>query len=408
MSVPSPAEAAPPPGRLQRLRALLLRRDVAAPLQAFVISRAVVLLAFYVSASLLAERPDLPPYHLRGTDRILVDVLGSRWDSGFYLSIAEEGYKIEGDPFPSVPFFPLLPLAMRALAPLLGDAVLAGILVSNLCLLGAGLLIFRLVADRAGPDVAERAVWYFMIFPTSLFGSAVYSESLLVFAAAGALFLARRGAWESAALLGFLGALSRFVGLILAPVLLIEWWMQRRRAGEPSSAGARPPSWGLLAPLAVVAGTGSYMLFLGWRFGDPLAFVHASAAWGRQPSAPDQLLQGLLTVPAGGWWPALQAGRLPLIAIFDLGSLLLFGAIGLLLLRRRLLPEAALVLLGVLVAASSGLLMSQARYMWVLFPAFLPLAEAGRRPWLDRLISSLSLVLLALYCALFARNYWVG
>ena len=403
---PAPAAAASPPVRRQRLRALLARRELVAPLQAFAISRMAVLLALYVSAALLAERPDLPPYHLRGTDSILVDVLGSRWDSGFYVSIAEEGYRIVGEPFPSVPFFPLLPLAMRALAPLLGDVVLAGILVSNLCLLGAGLLIFRLVADRAGPEVAERAVWYLMIFPTSFFGSAIYSESLFLLAAAGSLYLARRGAWESAALLGFLGALSRFVGLLLVPMLLLEWWAQRRGGAQPGAG--RPPAWGLVAPLAVAAGSGSYMLYLGWRFGDPLAFLHASAAWGRQPSAPGQLLTGLFARPDGGWWAALQAGGVPLIALVDLGSLLLFLGLGLLLLRRRRWPEAGLVLSGLLVAAGSGLLMSQARYMWVLFPAFLPLAEAARRPWLDRLVTSLSLVLLTLYCALFARNYWVG
>lgn len=383
-------------------RALLGRRDVTAPLLAFAVSRVAVFLAVYLSASLVAERPDLPPYHLRGTDNVLVDVLGSRWDSGFYVSIAEEGYRIVGDPFPSVPFFPLLPLAMRALGALLGDVVPAGILVSNLCLLGAGLLIFRLIEERSGADAAERAVWYLMVFPTSLFGSAVYAESLFLLVATGTLYLARRGAWESAALLGYLTALTRFVGLLLAPVLLLEWWMQRRRNE------GRPPVWGLVAPLAVAAGCGSYMLYLGRRFGDPLAFVHASAAWGRQPSAPGRLLEGLRIAPDGGWWAALWQGALPLVNLLDLGFLLLFFCLGLLLLWRRYWPEACFVLGGVVLAAGSGLLLSQARYMWVLFPAFLPLAEAARRPWLDRLVTTVSLTLLVLFSALFARNYWVG
>jgi hypothetical protein len=52
--------------------------------------------------------------------------------------------------------------------------------------------------------------------------------------------------------------------------------------------------------------------------------------------------------------------------------------------------------------------MSQRRYMWVLFPAFILLACWGKRPWLDRLITAASLLGLALFTALFDNGYWVG
>jgi hypothetical protein len=52
--------------------------------------------------------------------------------------------------------------------------------------------------------------------------------------------------------------------------------------------------------------------------------------------------------------------------------------------------------------------MSQRRYVWVLFPAFILLAQWGDRPWFDRLVTTLSLLLLGLFTALFANGYWVG
>jgi len=64
--------------------------------------------------------------------------------------------------------------------------------------------------------------------------------------------------------------------------------------------------------------------------------------------------------------------------------------------------------LGVSLSFGSGLLMSQRRYMWVLFPAFVLLGAWGRRPWVDRTISYASVLGLALCTALFANGYWVG
>jgi len=53
-------------------------------------------------------------------------------------------------------------------------------------------------------------------------------------------------------------------------------------------------------------------------------------------------------------------------------------------------------------------LMSQRRYVWVLFPAFIVQARWGERPWLDRAIVLVSLLGLGLFTAMFANWYWVG
>jgi hypothetical protein len=370
---------------------------------AFTLTRLGIALVAYVAEPLIADYTVPPPYHIR-PDHILLDVFGSRWDTGFYLSVADEGYKYGEERLASVAFFPLLPLLIRAFKLLTGDSLLAGLLVTNLALLGASILLYRLTEEQWGEAVAGRAVWYLLIFPVSFFGSAIYSESLFLLGAIGSLYLARRGAWESAAMAGVLTALTRLTGILIAPMLLAEWWVQRQRR----SPEARPSMWAVLAPSVVPLGTLAYMAYLWRTFGDPLAFAHASVAWGRTARSPLDLMGGLIQQPAEGWGAALLAGHVPLDNWMDLLTVLMFLALGIVLLIQRQWPEATLVVLGSLVALSSGLLMSQRRYMWVLFPAYILLARWGERPWIDKAITVLFLLGLGLFTALFANWYWVG
>jgi O-antigen ligase len=373
------------------------------PVVAFLVSRLIIFGVAYLAGPLIIDNPDPAPYHLRPPTDVLLDVFGSRWDTGFYVSIAEEGYRYRGVELPSVPFFPLLPLLMRAVGSMVGDTLVAGILVTNVSLMGAAILFYRLVEEEWGESIAGRSVWYLLIFPSAFFGSAIYTESLTLLLVVGALYLARQGFWESSALLGFFVALTRLLGLMAAPLLLVEWWMQR---GRP--AGERPPLAAALAALAVPLGTVAYMVYLQQAFDDPLAFLHGSAAWGRGPQSPLITLAELLQRPTAGWWVSVRAGWLPLDSWLDLLFALLFGALGLVLLRQRRWSEGIFVIGSVAIQVSSGLLMSQRRYVWVLFPAFVVLARWGERSWVDRAIAGLSVAGLALFTALFANGYWVG
>jgi hypothetical protein len=382
---------------------LLAARWIWVPLLFFSITRLGIALVAYLAVPLT---PDAPAtiYHLRPPGNVLVDALGSRWDTGFYVSIAEEGYRLEGVPLPSVAFFPLLPLLMRALTPLAGDTLVAGILISNVALLLAMVLFYRLVAESWNEQVAARAVWYLLIFPVSFFGMAIYSESLFLLAAIGAFYCARRGYWELAALAGIAAGLSRLTGLIVMPMLLLEWLRQR----QPVGGGKRPHFLTFLSTFSPLLGLGAFMLYLQRLFGDPLAFLHGAQAWGRGPQAPWLMIAELLQRPAGGWGRAILAGNLHVDNWIDFGAVLLFLILGSALLVKRRWSEAAFVLVGTLLPLSSGLLMSQRRYVWVLFPAFILLAQWGERPWLDKTITALFLVGLALFTTLFVNAYWVG
>jgi hypothetical protein len=112
--------------------------------------------------------------------------------------------------------------------------------------------------------------------------------------------------------------------------------------------------------------------------------------------------------PTEGWLSAWLAGRVHIDNWIDFSLVLLFLFLGGVLLYKRWWSEAVFVLSGIALSFSSGLLMSQRRYLWVLFPGFILLAHWGKRPWLDRIITAASLLGLALFTALFANGYWVG
>lgn len=385
------------------------------PILAFLITRMGIAGVAYFATPIMADST-VPPYHLR-TDNTLIDVFASRWDTGFYTSIVDQGYRVQGVQFPSVAFFPLMPVLIRFMRLLTGDTLLAGLLVANIALLAAVMLLHLLAAGEYNQPTADRAVWYLLIFPASFFGSAIYSESLFLLLGIASLYLARKSRWWSAGVVSILGAMTRFIGILLAPLLVVEWLQQRKQHREvpdnvdeqEPAAKWKPPAWtDLVAASIAPIGTLAYMIYLAQKFGDALAFLHASNVWGRIPANLLATLSDMVAHPPQGWLSALSAGALPLDNWLDLSFVIFFVAMGIVLLVQKRWSEGIFVTLGALLPFSSGLLMSQRRYMWILFPAFILLARWGENPWVDKIIFVGSLLLLGLFTAMFANWYWVG
>jgi len=137
-----------------------------------------------------------------------------RWDTGWYINIAYDGYqKGEG----SIIFAPLYPWSMRAVAPLVGDDyLLAGLIVSNIACIVALTLLYKLVAADYGDLIAQQTVLLYMVFPTAFYLVAAYTESLFLALALGAWLAVRRDRYLLAGLVAFFASLTRSQGWILA------------------------------------------------------------------------------------------------------------------------------------------------------------------------------------------------
>ena len=202
------------------------------------------------------------------------------WDGTWYRDLATHGYR--AGPLQGVRFFPLFPLIGRVLAAPIGGRVdIPLVIVANLCSLVVAVLVVRLVRFERGDDeLAVRSVWVLMLFPAAFVLVLAYAESLMMVMTVGAFLAMRRGRWWWAVPLGFLAALSRPLGVLVAvpaAVELVRAWPRiptRDRVGAMAS---------VVAPLAGLA------VFLGW-------VQHVYGDW-KLPFSVQDNLRGRLVLP---------------------------------------------------------------------------------------------------------------
>lgn len=204
-----------------------------------------------------------------------------RYDSEWYVAIARDGYENTIEPA----FFPLYPLTMRVGSEVFGNSIptigVIGVLVSLVAFAATLLAFYRLSAIELGEGAAGRAAALLAFFPTAMFFSAVYTESLFLALEIGALLAARRQRWAWAGVLAALGSATRNSGFILLlPLVLLYLYAPREEEGpdRPTTPRWRPryslrPDvlWLALAP----AGAAAYLAYCGVHYHDALAPLHA-------------------------------------------------------------------------------------------------------------------------------------
>ncbi|MCC7361849.1 MAG: hypothetical protein IT317_20365 [Anaerolineales bacterium] len=329
----------------------------------------------------------------------LLDVWG-RWDSGWYFDIIENGYLARGDirtVQSNLGFFPLYPYLVKALAALVpagldrATVIMAcGVLMSNLLLIGGLALTRQWVATLTGDEgTARRAVLYLLLFPTGFFFSAFYTESTFLCCAAAALLAAQRRAWFWAAVAGALLTLSRPLGILIGVPLA---WQYAEAAGWNPRRLRWDALWFLLLPAAFLA----FCYYEYTRTGDFLATLHHHQAWARGFAWPWQTLLHPL-------------GMIPYITPLEQALTVVFGAAALWALVK--LPSPAFGLWALLLIAPplfTGQLTSTSRYYAVVLPAFVALAQWGRRPLFDLALTTLMPMTQALLFFLWCLFYWVA
>ena len=374
----------------------------------------------------------------------------ARWDSWWYLTIAQHGYAHQ---VMRTAFFPLYPMTVRGVGLIVGSDLIGGVIVSLVSFGVALVLLYRLALLELGSQsLARLAVMLVAFCPVAFFFSAVYSESLFLALSVGAVFEARMGRWATAGLLGALGAAERNSGVILVvPLALLFLYGPRAdrppvavpRAdrppdGSPSSSAVGPQAgWRRLLPrypierqiawIALVpVGLLAYLGYLGLSIGDGLAPLHAQTLWFHHFAGPfggvydgvvaawdglRQLIHGS-PVPvyftAAGGDPFVVAGlNLMLFTSLVLGVAACAGA-----LRRLPIAYGAYVVAALALPLSDPVtpqpLASLPRYEVVLFPLFMWAAVwLEERGWGDSALAG-SAVLLGLFTAMFATWRFVS
>lgn len=374
----------------------------------FVATRLALLAVGWLAVHLLASGLTLQKgnlvYHRPGPAALEI---WARWDAEWYLLIAERGYGAD-DAFVGLPvayqrgddtgFFPLYPMLIRALSATGLPPLAAGVVVSNLALLLSLWLLRDLARRQFGDEVADRAVWILVAFPTSFFFSAVYAESVMLASLLGAVWMARAGKPLAAGGLGALCALSRPTGILVLLPLFFDL-VRAPQPDEPKVTLAqrlRPLAAALLPPCLALLG---YMLYCRDRFGSLAPFLLRQERWRGSTSGP--------------WRAFVRYFEAPQIhgahhSTIDLVCALLLVLSIPWLFRRLRASDAAYATAAILLPLGSTL-WSFSRFAAAVYPVPLLLAIWTRTS--ERRFAAvlgLMLPLSGLFMALYAAWWWVG
>lgn len=313
--------------------------------------------------------------------------LHNRWDSYWYLDIAQNGYYLRGPTVSNVVFFPLYPLLMRYTAPLFGgDMVLTGWILSCVFLFLAVILLTRLVQEFHAHIEPSLPTAFLLVHPAAFFLNAVYSESLFLTLSLAAVLWARRRNFLVASLCVALASATRVIGVFLAVILLIEFVHTYGWRGLFSRK-----VWPLmLSPLGILA----FFLFHWITFGDFFLYLHAQTFFGRNFSVDFEEL-------------AIQTNPDLANMIIEFGHTALAVLLGLITLCRVRFSYGIYMLLALAIPLSTGSTLGIPRYSMVLFPMYLIAASlpspVHRGAWLFG-----SALFLALDIIRFTHHYWVS
>ncbi len=161
-----------------------------------------------------------------------------RWDSVWYLNIAQSGYPLGiAKPFgglfqyytpiadPQWAFFPLYPAAMRALATLIvgfnsvntPSLIVSGIIVSNTAFFVSIYFFYKLTNKLFNSTkTALISIAFYSFSIATVFYSAVYSEALFMALALGSFYYLEEKRYCPAIVLGVLAAFTRSDGFLVA------------------------------------------------------------------------------------------------------------------------------------------------------------------------------------------------
>jgi Mannosyltransferase (PIG-V) len=296
------------PGRmLATLRAAWAAPVTRVVLPSLLASRLMVLAVGYLGVALIGYPDKLePPNRVSRSELVNLPI---RWDAGWYLGIALNGYDYDPDARPTaqqnVAFFPAYPMVMRAMTAVIGGRIIrpdepvsgnrvewqyamhrralaAGLLVS-ITAFGWGLVyLYRLVRALGGDETAAAsAVILACAWPCALFYSAVYTEGLFFLGVVGAWYHLRERQWAAAFAWGVITGLSRPNGFLLSVPLALLAVADWRPIWRNDAGSRRTALLGLAAASGPGIGVLIFSAYLQSLTGDPLVWMEAHQAWGR-------------------------------------------------------------------------------------------------------------------------------
>lgn len=355
---------------VQAARRLRDAQGVREALPVLVSTRSAVLLVGMLAVLLFGYRADVaPPWRIY--DNELLN-LPARWDTGWYVGIAAEGYRWQPemvDMQQNIAFFPAYPMLMRYGAMFLGRQFMwTGVLIAWVSFFWALVYLYRFTRERFGDDSARGTLALLATYPFALFFSTAYTEALFLLCIVAACYHFERDELWKASVWGLLAGLSRPNGCLLSVVLALL----AVRPLWPFTADKLSAAWRSLSrrlAAASLPGIGMliYSTYIYTLTGFPLQWAAQNAAWGRVYQGFDALVADPTLLNSEMLY-AFAAERA--VDTLQLAAVVFVFVAVWPVFRRLGLPYAVLLLINVVPPLLMGGLLSMGRVTSVLFPAF--------------------------------------
>lgn len=190
------------------------------------------------------------------------------FDGMHYVLIAQEGYRQYEHAF--FPLYPLLIAATHTLTTL--SPLVIGFVLSSLFFLSALIFLAEALGRLFPKTNAALVIAGLLLFPTSFFFTALYTESLFLFLFSLTLWAAATNRLLLSTISGYLLGTTRLIGSAVSIITL--GILYKKKWGARVVLPVAAPLFGLI----------SYMYYLFIQTGDPVAFFNAQPAFGANRS----------------------------------------------------------------------------------------------------------------------------
>lgn len=323
----------------------------------------------------------------------------SNWDGNNYLSIAKNGYQATGNY--SFAFFPLYPLLIAGFSHLVSFPFFVAWFISIFSFIGSIILLRKIILLDFSEKIAQSAFFLLLLFPTSFFFFATYTESLFLLFVLASIYSFRKEKYVLSAVLAAGASATRLAGLGLIFFFAYEIFVSKKR-----HLGLR-----YVPIIGTIIGTAAYMLYLYLTKNDPFYFFTVQRTEFHRAALVFPL-QTVVAIPIkwlinrenvfAQWFTGIMFAEIVCSLIFL--KLLILGFF-----KKIRTSYLIFALFAWSLPLVTGTPSSMLRYVLVLFPGFITLAVLLEDKRMLRLVVYMFLAIgLILAIMHFHAGYWIG
>ena len=217
-----------------------------------------------------------------------------RWDSNWYRSIITDGYAIEpnGNELHNAAnwaFFPLVPITLKAVEAITRiDINKVSSVVNTLAFTAALVVAYKyIVLTRKSNKQGFYLIMLAAFGPYTFYYSTIYTESFFVLFLMLSLYFLKKKQYILMGVSGMLLSATRNIGIFFVFAILTEYIIEtiiKKDWSFKNIFRIFADKKLLFGTMIIPFGLFSYMAYLWYKCGDPLAFVRIQLGWGMSES----------------------------------------------------------------------------------------------------------------------------